>query len=50
MRLEVWRKYGFPSLVQVLDDVTKLLPDDTWLTQLEVRSTAKGKPALLPGV
>ena len=37
------RKYGFPSLVQVLEDVTKLLPDDTWLTQLDVRSTSKGK-------
>ncbi len=37
------RKYGFASQVQVLDDVTKLLPDDTWLTQLEVKSTSKGK-------
>jgi len=37
------RKYGFPSLVQVLDDVTKTLPDDTWLTQLDVRGGAKGK-------
>ena len=23
--------------------MTKLLPDDTWLTQLEVKSTPKGK-------
>jgi general secretion pathway protein L len=37
------RKYAFPSAVQVLDDVTKVLPDDTWLTQLEVKSAAKGK-------
>ena len=37
------RKYGFPSLVQVLEDVTKVLPDDTWLTQLDVRGGAKGK-------
>jgi general secretion pathway protein L len=37
------RKYGFPSVVQVLDDVTKLLPDDTWLTQLDIRSMSKGK-------
>ncbi len=36
------RKYGFPSQVQVLEDVTKLLPDDTWITQLEVKTT-KGK-------
>jgi len=37
------RKYSFPSMVQLLDDVTRLLPDDTWLTQLEVKSTPKGK-------
>jgi hypothetical protein len=37
------KKYGFPSQVQVLNDVTKLLPDDTWLTQLEVKSVPKGK-------
>ena len=36
------RKYAFPGTVQVLDDVTHLLPDDTWLTQLEVRSV-RGK-------
>src|SRR4029453_14953929 len=32
-----------PSQVQVLDDVTKLLPDDTWITQLEVKSAPRGK-------
>ena len=37
------RKYGFPSSVQVLEDVTKLLPDDTWLTQLDVRSNKNSK-------
>ena len=37
------KKYGFASQVQVLNDVTKLLPDDTWLTQLEVKNTSKGK-------
>jgi hypothetical protein len=37
------KKYAFPGAVQLLDDVTKLLPDDTWLTQLEVKSTMKGK-------
>ena len=37
------RKYAFPSAVQVVDDVTKLLPDDTWLTQFEVKSLTKGK-------
>ena len=37
------RKYGFPSSVQVLEDVTKLLPDDTWLTQFDVRSNKSSK-------
>ena len=37
------RKYAFPSAVQVVDDVTKLLPDDTWLTQFEVKSTVEGQ-------
>jgi hypothetical protein len=30
-------------VLQSLEDVTKLLPDDTWLTQFEIKSTAKGK-------
>jgi len=37
------KKYAYPSTVQLLDDVTKILPDDTWLTQLEVKSMPKGK-------
>lgn len=37
------RKYVFPSAMQVLEDVTRLLPDDTWLTQLEVKSQPKAK-------
>jgi len=36
------RKYAFPGTVQVLDDITHILPDDTWLTQLELRSV-RGK-------
>ena len=39
------RKYAFPSAVQILDDVTRLLPDDTWLTQLEIKTTGRGKEA-----
>jgi len=41
--LALQRKYAFPATVQVVEDVTKLLPDDTWLTQFEVKSTARGK-------
>jgi len=37
------RKYAFPSAVQVLEDVTRLMPDDTWITQLEVKTSGKGK-------
>jgi len=37
------RKYAYPSALQLLDDVTRLLPDDTWLTTLELKSFPKGK-------
>ncbi|HET9670972.1 MAG TPA: PilN domain-containing protein [Casimicrobiaceae bacterium] len=40
------RKYAFPSTVQVLDDVTRILPDDTWLTQLELHTSRSGKDVL----
>ena len=36
------RKFGYPPTVQVIDDVTRIMPDDTWLTQFELR-TARGK-------
>src|SRR5437763_11049378 len=39
------RKYAYPSTVQVIDDVTHLLPDDTWLTQLEIKTSGRGKEA-----
>ena len=39
------RKYAFPSALQSVEDLSKLLPDDTWLTQLEVKNQAKGKDA-----
>ena len=37
------RKHAWPPMVQVLDTVTRVLPDDTWLTQLEIRTLPKGK-------
>jgi general secretion pathway protein L len=37
------RKYAYPGTVQILDDVTRLLPDDTWITQLEMKTTTKGR-------
>ena len=39
------RKYAFPSALQSVEDLSKLLPDDTWLTQLEMKNPAKGKEA-----
>jgi general secretion pathway protein L len=33
------RKYTYPSALATIEDVTHLLPDDTWLTQLELKST-----------
>jgi len=37
------KKYAYPSLVHVLDEVTRTLPDDTWLTQFELKTGGRGK-------
>lgn len=37
------RKYAYPGTIQIIDDITRLLPDDTWITQMEIRSTIRGK-------
>jgi Tfp pilus assembly protein PilN len=37
------KKYAYPGTVQIIDDITRLLPDDTWITQLETKSTFRGK-------
>jgi general secretion pathway protein L len=37
------RKHAWPPIVKVLDSVTRALPDDTWLTQLEIRTLPKGR-------
>lgn len=37
------KKYAYPGMIQIVDEVTRLLPDDTWLTQMEVRSAVRGK-------
>ncbi len=37
------RKYAYPSNVRVLDEVTRVLPDDTWLTQFELKTSGHGK-------
>jgi general secretion pathway protein L len=37
------RKYAYPSASVQLDEASRLLPDDTWLTQLDLKATSKGK-------
>ncbi|HEX7272840.1 MAG TPA: PilN domain-containing protein [Casimicrobiaceae bacterium] len=37
------KKYAYPNAVSVLDEVTRVLPDDTWLTQLELKTMGRGK-------
>ena len=37
------KKYTYPSAVHVLDEVTRALPDDTWLTQFELKTGGRGK-------
>ena len=37
------KKYAFPSAVRVLDEVTRVLPDDTWITQFELKTTSRAK-------
>ena len=37
------KKYAYPSAFRVVDEVSRVLPDDTWLTQMEMKSIAKGK-------
>ncbi|TMH56142.1 MAG: hypothetical protein E6H53_15585, partial [Betaproteobacteria bacterium] len=33
------KKYAYPSAVHVVDEVTRVLPDDTWITQLELKAS-----------
>jgi general secretion pathway protein L len=37
------RKYAFPGALAALDTVSRILPDDTWLTQFEIKTIPKGK-------
>ena len=37
------RKYSYPSAFRVVDEISRVLPDDTWLTQFEMKTLAKGK-------
>ena len=37
------KKYAFPTALQSIEDVTELLPDDTWLTRFEMKNHGKGE-------
>jgi general secretion pathway protein L len=39
------KKYAYPPTVQLIEDVSKLLPDDTWLLQMELKGATRGKEA-----
>ena len=49
--LPLARKYSGPLVVQLLDDLSKRLPDDTWAQSIEIRTipTQKGKEVVLQG-
>ncbi len=36
------KKYAFPPAVAVIEELTRVFPDDTWLAQLDIRSTGRG--------
>jgi general secretion pathway protein L len=39
------KKYAYPSAFRVVDEVSRVLPDDTWLTQFELKTVTKAKEA-----
>ncbi len=49
--LPLARKYSGPLVVQLLDDLSKRLPDDTWAQSIEIRTipTRKTKEVVLQG-
>jgi general secretion pathway protein L len=49
--LPLARKYSGPLVVQLLDDLSKRLPDDTWAQSIEIRTipTQKTKEVVLQG-
>lgn len=49
--LPLARKHGAPLVMQLLDDLSKRLPDDTWAQSIEIRSVPnqKGKEVVLQG-
>ncbi len=43
------KRYATPTSLQLLNEVTRILPDDTWVQSFELRGTAKGREIQLQG-
>ena len=43
------KRYAMPTSLQLLSEVTRILPDDTWLQSFELRTTSKGREVQLQG-
>lgn len=43
------KRYATPTSLQLLSEVTRILPDDTWLQSFELRATSKGRELQLQG-
>ena len=43
------KRYALPTALQLLSEVTHILPDDTWLQSFELRTTQKGRELQLQG-
>jgi general secretion pathway protein L len=43
------KRYATPTSLQLLSEVTRILPDDTWLQSFELRTTSKNREVQLQG-
>jgi len=43
------RKYTQPSALSLIEDLSRVLPDTTWIQVMEIKSTAKGREVILTG-
>ena len=43
------RKYSWPSTAGVVEELSRLLPDTTWLQQLDIKTAGKAKEVILTG-
>ncbi|MEP7083399.1 MAG: PilN domain-containing protein, partial [Betaproteobacteria bacterium] len=43
------KRYATPTSLQLLNEVTRILPDDTWLQSFELRAASKGRELQLQG-